>query len=141
MVKENAKSQGNRLWWIFIVYSKSGDQEPRTKTGRNPKSQRVGIKKQQIMRNVNSIISDWSPYEPLNSKDKRIFNEALRGRSGVSYEPYSVSSRDSDGAETLHKYKCKARVSAPGTQPYEAIVQVRESRDGKSYFIDVTRVG
>lgn len=84
------------------------------------------------------IVGGWTAYHALTAEDKKVFDEALTGFVGVSYEPQTVSTQIVAG--TNYRFKCSATLPGPEPIQWEAIVEIFESLGGKPHITSITRL-
>ena len=79
----------------------------------------------------------WTPYRPLTSDDKTLFDQAMEGFTGVSYIPFLVATQVVAGIN--YKFKCNS--SLPGSAGgREAIVEIFAPLDGEPYLTGIHRI-
>ncbi|MCL2057282.1 MAG: hypothetical protein FWH02_08720 [Oscillospiraceae bacterium] len=70
----------------------------------------------------------YSGDRDLTEEDMAVFEEAMSGMTGVSYEPIKVATQIVAG--TNYRFTCNAVVIYPGAEPYTAYVYIYKSLDG-----------
>lgn len=68
------------------------------------------------------VAGEWTPYHELTAQDSVVFDEALKGLVGVTYQPLEVATQIVAG--TNYRYKCWAKLSGANSLQWEAIVDV-----------------
>ncbi|NBF09775.1 hypothetical protein [Pseudomonas sp. Fl4BN1] len=83
------------------------------------------------------FVGGWTPYHPLTSEDKKVFEEAIAGVIGVKYTPKEVSSQVVNG--TNYRYQTEATLpGSPGS--WKAIVEIYAPTKGKPHVTQIIRV-
>ncbi|WP_196896115.1 hypothetical protein [Aureivirga marina] len=84
------------------------------------------------------FVGGWSPYEPLTSEDKEIFNEVMKNYVGVDYEPFEVSKQIVNG--TNYRFRCKAKGVYPGATEELCIVEIYKPIEGEPKLVSIKNV-
>lgn len=92
----------------------------------------------QILESEKTIVGGWTAYRPLTAEDHKIFDEALHGFVGVSYDPQEVSTQVVAGIN--YRFKCKATLPGPEPIQWEAIVEIYAPLDGKPHITSITKL-
>ena len=69
----------------------------------------------------NTIPGGWTPYHPLTTEDKAVFEEATKGLLGVDYNPLEVSTQVVKGIN--YRFLCDASIPPAGVI-WRAIVEI-----------------
>ena len=83
-------------------------------------------------------VGGWTVSESweMDEKTQAIFDKALEGLTGVSYEPLAcLGSQLVAGMN--YCFFCRARVAYPDARPYYALVYVYEDLEGKAEITDI----
>jgi hypothetical protein len=78
----------------------------------------------------------WTPFGPLSEADKKVFNTAIKGLTGVNYEPRVVARQVVAGMN--YDYLCKATPVVPDPNPYAAHVAIFAPLQGPPYVKWIT---
>lgn len=82
------------------------------------------------------ISGGWSKFRTITVADLMIFHEAIC--DGVQYQPLAV--RTQVVAGTNYVFFCNVKVAAPGTDWYQAMVQIFMPLKGEPSLVKVTRI-
>ncbi|UMZ09198.1 hypothetical protein I9018_16720 [Pseudomonas sp. MPFS] len=82
-------------------------------------------------------VGGWTPYHPLTTEEKKVFEEAIAGVIGVKYVPKEVSSQVVNG--TNYRYLTVATL--PGSSgSWNAIVEIYAPIKGKPHITQIIRI-
>lgn len=87
---------------------------------------------------TNNVCGGWSDYEDLTDEDLKKFNEAMKGRVGVTYIPSKVSKQIVNGIKC--RYVCIGRLATLGKETFPAIVEIYYPADGSKASVEIKRV-
>ena len=78
----------------------------------------------------------WSSYSTPTPAEREIFNEAVKGRLGVSYTPEQVSTQTVAGMN--YRFICKAVVIEPNATPFTVTVFIYDPLEGAPSITSIT---
>lgn len=84
-----------------------------------------------------AVVGGWTTYHPLTPADRQVFDEAMKGFVGVSYNPQSVSTQVVAGKN--YRFRCLASMP-PAEVVWEAIVEIYQPLNGAPHITSITRI-
>lgn len=88
--------------------------------------------------NLATVPGGWSPYRDLTPEDEAVFNKAMEGLVGVSYEPKKVSKQIVNGAN--YRFFCYGVPAVQGDNSFPAIVTIYDAPDAEPKITNIQRV-
>lgn len=85
-----------------------------------------------------SIAGGWSKFRALTAEDKEVFDKAMDGIMGVSYEPLLVSTQVVAGEN--FKYLCNATLVIKDPTTSHKMVQIFRSLENEVSITSITDV-
>jgi len=81
------------------------------------------------------ILGVYSENRPITDEDMAVFNEAMEGRDGVSYEPALVSTQVVVGMN--YRFTCTATPVIPDPEPYQVLIFIRKPPEGPAKLVNI----
>ena len=82
------------------------------------------------------ILGVYSENRPITGEDMAVFNEAMEGQAGVSYEPTLVSTQ-AVAAGLNYRFTCTATPVVPGAEPYKVLIFIRKPLEGPVKLVNI----
>jgi hypothetical protein len=80
----------------------------------------------------------WTKFRPVTAADQAVFKAATARLVGVQYEPLAV--RTQVVAGTNYDFFCNAKVVAPGSDWYQAMVLIFKPLKGNPSLVKITKI-
>lgn len=84
----------------------------------------------------NTPLGQWSEFDTkLKAEEKKVFNEAMQGLMGVSYQPVAVAKQVVQG--TNYRFFCNSKAIYPNAVNKAALVEIYQSLEGSVHIKEI----
>lgn len=80
--------------------------------------------------NSKIMVGAWTKFRSnMNEEDKRVFNSAMEGLMGVSYEPVAVATQSVEG--TNYRFFCNSHIVRPDAPNEASMIEIWQKPNGE----------
>ncbi|ELR67914.1 hypothetical protein C942_00222 [Photobacterium marinum] len=88
---------------------------------------------------MNNIAGGWTPYSThIDDEMRHVFDQAMEGLLGVSYEPFAVSTQIVAGVN--YHFLCNAKVADREGTEYAVMVTISELINAKPVINEIHKI-